>query len=114
MLRGAGCCQQVRVSLVVAETMACSILCRAVRQVHGSSSLRFYFIFDLNFYFVYVFLFDKLVSVGQLPGQLLQLDLRASAGNHALSVTKHQMLRWGFKQLFYYFFVIGFKITFGV
>ena len=30
----------------------------------------------------------KLVSVGQL----LQLDLRVSAGNHALSVTKHQML----------------------
>ena len=52
----------------------------------------------------------KLVSVGQL----LQLDLRVSAGNHALSVTKHQMLRWGLKQLFYYFFVIGFKITFGV
>ena len=107
MLTGAGCCQQVRVSLVVAETMACSILCRAVRQVHGSSSLQFYFIFDLNFLI-------KLVSVGQLPVQLLQLDLRVSAGNHALSVTKHQMLRWGFKQLFYYFFVIGFKITFGV
>ena len=108
MLRGACCCQQVRVSLVVAETMACSILCRAVRQVHGSSSLRFYFIFDLNFYFVYVFLFDKLVSVGQLPGQLLQLDLRASAGNYALSVTKHQMLRWGFKQ-FYYFLLLVLK-----
>ena len=51
----------------------------------------------------------KLVSVGQLPGQLLQLDLRASVGNHALSVTKHQMLRWGFKQLFYYFLLLVLK-----
>ena len=50
----------------------------------------------------------KLVSVGQLPGQLLQLDLRASAGNYALSVTKHQMLRWGFKQ-FYYFLLLVLK-----
>ena len=47
----------------------------------------------------------KLVSVGQL----LQLDLRVSAGNHALSVTKHQMLRWGFKQLFYYFLLLVLK-----
>ena len=46
----------------------------------------------------------KLVSVGQL----LQLDLRVSAGNHALSVTKHQMLRWGFKQ-FYYFLLLVLK-----
>ena len=68
--------------------------------------LKFYFIFDLNFYVVYFFLFGLiLVSFGQLPGQLLQLGLRASKSTcfHALSVTKCQMLRWGFKQLFYYF-----------
>ena len=40
-----------------------------------------------------------------LPGQLLQLGLRASKPTcfHPPSVTKCQMLGWGFKQLFYYF-----------
>jgi len=53
---------------------------------------KFYFMFDLNIYFVYFFLFGLiLVSVGQL----LQLGLRASKSTcfHALSVTKCQMLR---------------------
>ena len=62
--------------------------------------------FHLKFYFVYFCLFGLiLVSVGQLPGQFLQLSLRASKCTcfHAPSVTKCQMLGWGFKQLFYYF-----------
>ena len=58
LFRGAGCCQQVRVSLVVAETM---VLFAFVSGCGGSSRLvnfltikvfKFYFMFDLNFDFV--------------------------------------------------------------
>ena len=106
-------------SLVVAQTM---VLLAFVSCCGASSRLfnfltikvfKFYFMFDLNFYFVYFFLFGLiLVSVGQLPGQLVQLGLRASKSTcfHALSVTKCQMLRWGFKQLLFLLLVNNFCI----
>ena len=70
LFRGAGCCQQVRVSLVVAQTM---VLLAFVSCCGASSRLvnfltikvfNFYFMFDLNFYFVYFFLFGLILGRG--------------------------------------------------
>ena len=101
LFRGAGCCQQVRVSLVVAETM---VLFAFVSCCGASSRLvnfltvkvfKFYFMFDLNFFPIW-FNSDFCWSVARSVAPTWFTCF------HALSVTKCQMLRWGLKQLFYY------------